>query len=130
MHCLLNKRYQMFFFKSTGSRQFASVNNTISLTLNFNFESGCSKISYTSIEPFCYATQLGKVPYSCALGILRPVLRNRSRNRNRRNRIILTQEEPEPEPYPCSRFRLRFRFLLQKKYETKSTLTGHWPTHA
>jgi hypothetical protein len=57
------------------------------------------------------------------------VLQNRSRNRNRRNRIILTQEEPEPEPYPCSRFRLRFRFLLQKKYQTKSTLTGHWPTH-
>ncbi len=53
------------------------------------------------------------------------VLRNRSR---KRNRIILTQEEPEP--YPCSRFRLRFRFLLQKKYQTKSTLTGHWPTHA
>jgi hypothetical protein len=61
----------MFFFLLTVSRQFASVNNTISLTLNFNFESGCSKISYTSVEPFCYATQLGKVPYSCALGILR-----------------------------------------------------------
>ncbi len=44
------------------------------------------------------------------------------RNRNRRNCIILTQEEPGP--YPCSRF--RFRFLLQKKYQTKSTLTGHW----
>ncbi len=62
------------------------------------------------------------------------VLRNRSqnRNRNRRNRIILTQEEPKLEPYPCSRFRFRFRlrFLLQKKYETKSTLTGHWLTHA
>jgi hypothetical protein len=49
-----------------------------------------------------------------------------------RNRIILTQEEPEPEPYPWSRFRfrLRFRLLLQKKYQTKSTLTGHWLTHA
>jgi hypothetical protein len=60
------------------------------------------------------------------------------RNQNRRNRIILTQEEPEPEPYPCSRFRFRFRFqfrfrlrfLLHKKYQTKSSLTGHWPTHA
>jgi hypothetical protein len=62
------------------------------------------------------------------LKLLETVLRNRSRNRNRRNRIILTQEEPEP--YPCSRFRFRLRFLLQKKYLTKSTLTGHWPTHA
>jgi hypothetical protein len=51
------------------------------------------------------------------------VLRNRSRNRIR---IILTQVEPEPESYPCSRF--RFRFLLHKKYQTKSTLTGHWLT--
>ncbi len=71
---------------------------------------------------------------------LKSALRNRSRNRNcrsrnrnrrnrnRRNRIILTQEEPEP--YPCCRFRFRLRFLLQKKYKTKSTLTGHWPTHA
>jgi hypothetical protein len=59
------------------------------------------------------------------------VLRNRSVNRNRRNRIILTQEEPEP--YPCSRFRFRlrflFRFLLHKKYQSKSSLMGHWLTH-
>ncbi len=57
------------------------------------------------------------------------VLRNRRQNRNwnSQNRINLTQEEPEPEPYPCSRF--RFRFLLHKKYQTKSTLTGHWLTH-
>jgi hypothetical protein len=58
----------------------------------------------------------------------RPMREAVLRNRNSRNRIILTQEEPEPEPYPCSRF--RFRFLLHKKYQTKSTLTGHWPTHA
>jgi hypothetical protein len=54
----------------------------------------------------------------------------------------LELEPPEPyhfdprrtgtELYPCSRFRfrLRFRFLLHKKYQTKSTQTGHWLTHA
>jgi hypothetical protein len=59
-----------------------------------------------------------------------PVLRNW----NRRNRIILTQEEPEP--YPCSRFQFRSgsgsfsSSCCKKKYQTKSTLTGHWLTHA
>jgi hypothetical protein len=60
-----------------------------------------------------------KVPHihETVPNIKEPVLRNR--NRNRQNRIILTQEEPEPYPFS------RFRFLLHKKYQTKSTLTGH-----
>jgi hypothetical protein len=51
---------------------------------------------------------------------------------------VAEPEPPEPynfdprrtgtEPFPCSRF--RFRFLLHKKYQNKSTLTGHWLTHA